>query len=399
MAGKSRIRRVPEVVHLLERAGRGPVWGTESDDLNATLLAWPAGEANPEHVNAERDVLMVVVSGGGSLEVDGEAHELAAGDAVLVREGREQAARRRAGRDPLPVRPSAPRRAPDREGPFVIRGALAAALTPLTDGGAALDEDAFPPTPTSSSTAASPASSRSGRPARASRCRCRSGGGRRRCWRGAIAGRGVVIAHCGAQTTADTVELASRAGEDGAEAVAVIAPPYYRLDDRALLTHLTAAARAAEPLPFYVYEFAAASGYPVPLPVLAALREAAPNLAGLKVSDTPWESFAAYLVEGLDVFVGPEAFISQGMAAGAVGAVSALASAFPDRVAAAVREPEGEAAAGMADLRAFVESLPRHAALKHVVARRGVPMREDVRPPLRGLTDDERRRLDEWLDA
>ena len=181
--------------------------------------------------------------------------------------------------------------------------------------------------------------------------------------------------------------------------MAVIAPPYYRLDDRALLAHLVAAAKAAEPLPFYVYEFAAASGYPVPLSVLAALREAAPNLAGLKVSDTPWESFAAYLVEGLDVFVGPEAFIAQGMAAGAVGAVSALASAFPDRVAAAVREPGGEAAAGMADLRAFVESLPRHAALKHVVARRGVPMREDVRPPLRGLTDDERRRLDEWLDA
>ena len=78
---------MPEVVHLLERAGRGPVWGTESDDLNATLLAWPAGEANPEHVNAERDVLIVVVSGSGSLEVDGEAHDLAAGDAVVVPKG------------------------------------------------------------------------------------------------------------------------------------------------------------------------------------------------------------------------------------------------------------------------------------------------------------------------
>ena len=78
---------MPEVVHLLERAGRGPVWGTESDDLNATLLAWPVGETNPEHVNAERDVLVVVVSGGGLLEVDGEAHELAAGDAVLVPKG------------------------------------------------------------------------------------------------------------------------------------------------------------------------------------------------------------------------------------------------------------------------------------------------------------------------
>jgi dihydrodipicolinate synthase/N-acetylneuraminate lyase len=281
----------------------------------------------------------------------------------------------------------------------VIRGALAAALTPLRDGGAALDEDAFPAYVDfllAGGVAGILALGTTGEGISLSVPE------RRRATAllaGAMGGRGVVIAHCGAQTTADTVALASRAGEDGADAVAVIAPPYYRLDDRALLAHLVAAARAAEPLPFYVYEFAVASGYPVPLPVLAALQEAAPNLAGLKVSDTPWESFAAYLVEGLDVFVGPEAFISQGMAAGAVGAVSALASAFPDRVAAAVREPKGEAAAGMADLRTFVESLPRHAALKHVVARRGVSIREDVRPPLRGLTDDERRRLDEWLDA
>ena len=281
----------------------------------------------------------------------------------------------------------------------MIRGALAAALTPLRNGGAALDEDAFPPYVDfllGGGVAGILALGTTGEGISLSVPE------RRRATAllaGAMAGRGAVIAHCGAQTTADTVELASRAGEDGADAVAVIAPPYYKLDDAALLAHLTAAARAAAPLPFYVYEFAAAAGYPVPLSVLEALREAAPNLVGLKVSDTPWESFAPYLVEGLDVFVGPEAFISQGMAAGAVGAVSALASAFPDRVAAAVREPDGEAAAGMADLRAFVESLPRHAALKHVVARHGVPIEEDVRAPLRGLTDDERRRLDEWLDA
>ena len=78
---------MPDVVHLLERQGRVPVWGTESDDLNATLLAWPAGEANPEHVNAERDVLLVVLAGSGSLEVDGAAHELGAGDVVVVPKG------------------------------------------------------------------------------------------------------------------------------------------------------------------------------------------------------------------------------------------------------------------------------------------------------------------------
>jgi dihydrodipicolinate synthase/N-acetylneuraminate lyase len=45
------------------------------------------------------------------------------------------------------------------------------------------------------------------------------------------------------------------------------------------------------------------------------------------------------------------------------------------------------------ELRAVVERFPRHAALKAVVASRGVPMLEDVRAPLRGLTDDERREL------
>jgi dihydrodipicolinate synthase/N-acetylneuraminate lyase len=214
-----------------------------------------------------------------------------------------------------------------------------------------------------------------------------------------VAGGLRVIAHCGAQTTAATLELAEHAAGAGVDGVAVIGPPYFPLDEDALLVHFAAAARACAPVPFYVYEFARASGYAVPLDVLERLREQAPNLAGLKVSDSPWEAFAPYLLEGLDVFVGPEALISQGMRASAVGAVSALASAFPERVAAAVRDPDGEEAKGMAELRAAIEQFPRHAALKHIVARRGVPIREDVRAPLRPLRDDERQELDRWLES
>jgi quercetin dioxygenase-like cupin family protein len=66
---------------------RGPVWGAASDDLNATMLVWPAGDGPPEHVNAERDVLYVVVEGGGVLTVDGKAQELRAGDALIVEKG------------------------------------------------------------------------------------------------------------------------------------------------------------------------------------------------------------------------------------------------------------------------------------------------------------------------
>jgi quercetin dioxygenase-like cupin family protein len=76
-----------EVVHLLGVEGRGPLWGAASEDLNATLLAWPAGDGTPEHVNDERDVLLVVVDGSGAVEVDGDALAIERADALLLPKG------------------------------------------------------------------------------------------------------------------------------------------------------------------------------------------------------------------------------------------------------------------------------------------------------------------------
>jgi N-acetylneuraminate lyase len=208
-----------------------------------------------------------------------------------------------------------------------------------------------------------------------------------------------VAVQCGAQTTADTVELAAHAAEVGADAVVVIGPPYFPLDEQAQHAHFLAAATACAPLPFYVYEFASTSGYAVAPAVLERLRDDADNLVGLKVSDTPFERFSRYLLPGLDVFVGPEALIAEGLANGAVGAVSALASALPAEVAVVVRDPTPEGAAHLGELRAFVEQFPRQAALKHLLGRRGIPVGEDVRAPLRGLGDREREQLDAWAEA
>jgi dihydrodipicolinate synthase/N-acetylneuraminate lyase len=110
----------------------------------------------------------------------------------------------------------------------------------------------------------------------------------------------------------------------------------------------------------------------------------------MKVSDAPFDQVAPYLLEGLDVLVGAEALIGEGLAAGAAGAVSGLASAFPEAVVEAVRSGDSTAAGA---LRARVERFPRHAALKEVVRARGVPIGVDVRPPLRGLTAAERDEL------
>ncbi len=278
----------------------------------------------------------------------------------------------------------------------VIKGALAAAVTPLRDGGAALDEEAFGPLADFLAAGGLDGILAMGT----------TGEGillsppeRRRVaelFVSAFAGRLDVAVHCGAQTTADTVGLAEHAAAAGAAAVAVIGPPYFQLDDEALVAHFRAAAQACAPTPFYVYEFAKVSGYAVPVQVVERLREVAPNLVGMKVSDAPFDKLEPYLLEGLDVFVGAEGLISAGMARGAAGSVSALATAFPELVAAAVRDPSPERSAQLGELRDGLEAFPRHAALKRILGLRGVAVRADVRAPLRDLDEEERRALETW---
>ena len=278
--------------------------------------------------------------------------------------------------------------------PPPLRGALAASVTPLRDGGADVDEDAIGPLVdflAASGLAGVLALGTTGEGIALTAAERRRAAA---AFAAAASGRLRLVVHCGAQTTADTVALAEHAARLAADGVAVIAPPYFQLDERALVAHFEAAAAACAPTPFFLYEFERASGYPIPLPVVERLRERAPNLVGLKVSDAPFERFRPYLLEGLDVFVGPEALIFDGMTGGAVGAVSGLAAAFPELVAEVVRAPTADGAARLGRLRADVERFPRHATLKRILGRRGVPVREDVRAPLRPLTHDERREVD-----
>ena len=270
-----------------------------------------------------------------------------------------------------------------------LRGAFAAAVTPLREGGSRVDEEAVAPLVdflvgagidgvlTCGSAGEGMALSVPERQTTLQR------------FVEASSGRLTVFAHCGAQTTADTVTLAAHAAEAGADGVSVIAPPYFPLDGIALHRHFAAAAAACAPLPFFIYAFAARSGYPVPVETILALREETPNLAGLKVSEAPWERFSPYLLEGLSIFVGPEALIVRGLASGAVGSISALASALPELVVRTVREPSEEASEAVSTARRTLEQFPMPAALKATLRLRDVCLEPDVRAPIRELEPGE----------
>lgn len=285
----------------------------------------------------------------------------------------------------------------------MVRGALAAAVTPLRADGEALDEEAVQPYVEFLVDAGIDgifALGTTGEGLLLAAAERREAAG---LFIGAAARRVAVVVHCGAQTTRETVDLAANAAELGADGVAVVAPPYYAFDDQSLVAHFAAAAAACAPTPFYLYEFADRSGYAIPLTVVARVREVAPNLVGMKVSDSPFDRVEPYLDEGLDVFIGAEALVAEGLARGAAGAVSGLAAAFPEAVVALVRDGTLEAAAEAGRLREALQVAPLIPAAKRALTRRGVPTREDVRAPLRPLTDDERDEIDrmvaQWLES
>jgi dihydrodipicolinate synthase/N-acetylneuraminate lyase len=271
-----------------------------------------------------------------------------------------------------------------------LRGAIAAAVTPMQDGGRSLDLDSVPTLVNFLADGGLDGVLACGTTGEGVLLSVEE---RRRVAKAFAAARreGFQVAvHAGAQSTRDTVALAAHALEIDADAVAVIAPPYFRLGPPELFEHFRSAAEACDPVPFYVYEFAARSGYAIPVEVIDRLRRERSNVVGMKVSDRPFDAVEPYLLEGMDVFVGSEPLVRAGMERGAVGAVSGLATAWPEAVASLVHEHSPEAHLHVTELRARLEGIPFHAALKQVLVDRGVLGHRDVRPPLRGLTLEER---------
>src|SRR6185312_12265066 len=186
---------------------------------------------------------------------------------------------------------------------------LAASVTPLRDGGARVDEAAIEPL-----------------------ARFLVDHGVDGLFALGTTGEGVLLGMEERKTVAQRFRdaRAAHAAGIGVDGVAVIPPPYYLLGDDALVEHFVAAAAACAPTPFYLYAFAARSGYPLPVAVIERVRERVDNVAGLKVSEAPFERVQPYLRLGLPVYVGAEKLIPAALAAGAAGAVSGLASAFPE---------------------------------------------------------------------
>ena len=141
-----------------------------------------------------------------------------------------------------------------------------------------------------------------------------------------------VVAAIGAARTAEAVGLARSAVSAGASGLLVLPPYVYRGDRRETHEHFRAVLRATE-VPGMLYNNPAAYGTDVSPDEVLELAEELPMLTGVKESSGDVRRIAAIralLGERVEVAVGLDDAVLEGVAAGAVGWVAGLANAFPE---------------------------------------------------------------------
>ena len=147
----------------------------------------------------------------------------------------------------------------------------------------------------------------------------------------AVHDRAPVVASISALTTNEAVALAKEAADAGCDALMVLPPYVYQGDWREMKAHVTAVFRAT-PLACMLYNNPVAYGtdfLPEQIQELAAEHE---NFESVKESSTDARrvsAIRALLADRMEVFVGVDDAIIEGIGVGAKGWIAGLANALP----------------------------------------------------------------------
>jgi N-acetylneuraminate lyase len=230
-------------------------------------------------------------------------------------------------------------------------------------------------------------------------------------WSEVLRGSGLrLVVHVGSNCLADARTLAAHAQSIGADAIAALAPSYFKpptLD--ALITCCAEVASAAPALPFYFYDIPGLTGVRFSMPeFLATAGERIPTLAGLKFTNPDLMAYQGCLhARGgkYDIPWGLDEYLLAALALGATGAVGSsynFAAPVYQRLLAAFARGD-LAAARTEQYRSvqLIDLLGRFgyiAAAKVVMEMLGVEV-GPVRLPNTNLTPEQRTQLAGALEA
>lgn len=144
-----------------------------------------------------------------------------------------------------------------------------------------------------------------------------------------------VIAHVGSNSQFEAMELARHAAEAGADAIASMAPCFFKPESvKELIAFFAPIAESAKELPFYYYNMPSMTG--VSLSVAAFLEEGKkvmPNLAGTKFTHNNLMEMGECLALNngeFEVLHGYDEILISGLAFGAVAGVGSTYNYLPD---------------------------------------------------------------------
>jgi 1-pyrroline-4-hydroxy-2-carboxylate deaminase len=147
----------------------------------------------------------------------------------------------------------------------------------------------------------------------------------------AIRGRAPVVASISSLSTAESVVLAKQAADLGCDGLMVLPPYVYQGDSREMLAHISAVLRATS-LPCMLYNNPIAYGTDFEPEQIAQLAAEHSNLQAVKESSADVRrvnAIRALLDDGLQIFVGVDDAVVEGVGVGAVGWIAGLVNALP----------------------------------------------------------------------
>lgn len=204
-----------------------------------------------------------------------------------------------------------------------------------------------------------------------------------------VAGRVELLVGTARMRLDETIELSNYALDAGADAVMVVGPWYFALNDDAVEAYYSAVAQGVAG-PVYLYNFPARTGYDVSPAVTARLAAAHPNIVGYKDTVVEVGHTRALLTTVLPVrpdfriLAGYDENLAHVVASGGAGAIGGLSNVYPEVCAAYAFAVRSGVAGEIARTQRVIDRLmdlytigsPFIPILKKAMMMRGVPIQE-----------------------
>jgi len=153
------------------------------------------------------------------------------------------------------------------------------------------------------------------------------------------AGRGLVTAGTGSNSTREAITLTQAAEKAGADACLLVSPYYNKPSQRGLFEHFKAIAESTA-LPLVLYSISGRTGREIALDTIVRLQEACPNILAAKEAEGSVDrvgQLVADCADDFEVLSGDDSLTLPFMSVGAVGVISVASNLIPAQMSSLVK--------------------------------------------------------------